>query len=87
MDASDYVAVGVITVLLYALGVVAVAWPDELQRIHLSLYDRYPGVKGADPFIAFHRSREYAVWIRIVGVLALLAALVPTYLIVRQLIG
>ncbi len=84
MTASKPVAVLLVALaILIGTGSFAVLAPRKLHSWHLDLYERYPGIRGADPFLDFRRSEAHVVLIRLIGAVELAFALLVMYILIR----
>ena len=71
--------------IVLAIGMVCMFWPDRVQRYALDYYDRHPMLAWWNPFLFYIKTREYIIFLRIVGGVALFMAFVGAWALVKSI--
>jgi len=72
--------------IVLAIGIVCMFWPERVQRYGLDYYDRHPMLAWWNPFLFYIKTHEYVVYLRIVGGVALFMAFVVAYAFVASIL-
>lgn len=78
------VALALLCLFFLAVGIAALWWPEKIQEYALSFYTNAKGLAKWNPFLKWMQTSSYIVSLRIIGVLAILVALVALYVLVKK---
>ncbi len=75
MGVSSLGALGIALACAYffGLGVVALVWPERIQQWALNFYEGAHGIAKWNPLLDWMRTPSYIVFLRVVGVLSVVA--------------
>jgi hypothetical protein len=83
MSSSQTLGLGLLCLLFFGVGIVALGWPEKLQEWALNFYGSGSGLAKWNPFLNWMRTSSYVVSLRIVGFLALVAGCLVLLAITR----
>lgn len=81
---SATVALVLLCLFFLAVGIATLWWPEKIQEYTLSFYANAKGLAKWNPFLKWMQTSGYIVSLRIIGVLAILVALLALYVLIKK---
>ena len=79
-------AVALVCVVFLIAGIVALIWPEEIQRHILRFHAGAKGIAAWNPWLDWMRTPSYVATLRLIGVVSLAIALGGAFLLGRHVL-